>query len=186
MFLFAVEEVNWVGQLLDFRSNFINWILLVGLLWWMCAKYLPPVFDARKKQIDAQINDAAEAKRLAAQLLADNQRKTAGADKAAEAIVKEARQTAEQLRAKLEEQTKQDLQDLKKNFEAACANERQLAISEMRAIAVKTALQLVRSGLSKNMSESAKAQLLTQFIEQLDQKKTDDEDFAPRQYEKIR
>ena len=85
---------------------------------------------------------------------------------------------------KLEEQTKRDLEDLKKNFEAACANERQLAISEMRAIAVKTALQLVRTGLSKNLSDSAKAQLLTQFIEQLDQKKTN-EDFAPRQFEKI-
>src|SRR5271168_2236791 len=148
MFPFAVEEINWIGQLLDFRTNFINWILLVGLLWWLCAKFLPPVLEARKKYIDAQITDAAEAKRLAAELLADSQLKTAEADKAAEAIVKEARQTAEQLRVKLEQQTKQDLEDLKKNIEAACANERQLAISEMRAIAVKTALQLVRTGLS--------------------------------------
>jgi F-type H+-transporting ATPase subunit b len=184
MFLFAVEEGNLIGQLLDFRSNFINWVLLVILVWWMCQKFLPPLFESRKKQIDALITDAAEAKQAAAQLLIDNQRKTAEAEKAADAIVNEARQTAEQLRIKLEEQTKRDLEDLKKNFEAACANERQLAISEMRAIAVKTALQLVRTGLSKNLSDSAKAQLLTQFIEQLDQKKTN-EDFAPRQFEKI-
>jgi F0F1-type ATP synthase membrane subunit b/b' len=185
MFPLAVEQVNWIGQLLDFRTNFINWILLVGLLWWAGQKLLPPVFEGRKRLIDSQFSDAAEAKALAAQLLVDHQRKTAQADKAVEEIVVEARQTAEQLRIKLEEQTKQDLEDLKKNFEAACANERQLAISQMREIAVKTALELVRVNLSKSLSEGSKTQLLNQFIEQLDQI-GHNEDFAPRQqFEKI-
>jgi F-type H+-transporting ATPase subunit b len=181
----AVESVNWIGELLDFRSNFINWALLVGLLWWMCSKYLPPVFEARKKAIDEQIQEAAQAKKLAAQLVVDNQSKVAQADKDVEAIVVEARQTAEQLRIKLEEQTKRDLEELRKKFETACTNERQLAISQMRAIVVRTAIEIARQSLAQNLSEQSKAQLLTQFIEQL-KKNNNQEDYAPSQeFEKI-
>jgi len=183
--LFAVEDVNWIGTLLDFRTNFLNWLLLVGILAWACAKFLPPFFETRRRLIDSQFKDAADAKELAAQLLAQSKHKTAQADNAAQEIIAEAKQAAEQLKAKLEAQAKQDLEDLKKNFEAACANERQLAISQMREIAVKTALQLVQANISNNLSESSKSQLLTQFIEQLDQLASNEASPPSKQFEKI-
>jgi F0F1-type ATP synthase membrane subunit b/b' len=170
MFLFGqVDQVNWINVLLDFKTNFLNWLLLVSLMWWACAKYLPPLFSDRRKAIEAQLSMAAQAKESARQLLDQTNRKISAADNDVNAIVLEARETAEQLRLRLENQTKDDLADLRRKFDTAAANERQMAISSTRAMAVKVALKLTEVALTANLTASTKSKLLNQFVEQLDQ-----------------
>jgi F-type H+-transporting ATPase subunit b len=181
MFLFAaeVEETNVISLLFDPKSNFINWFLLVAIIVWACAKYLPPVFAARKQSIDDQIKSAREAKESAAKVLEEHKAKIADADKEIKQIVLEAKQAAEQMQRQIEEQTKKDMEDLRHKFDASAATERQLAISEMRAIAVKAAVKVAEEALSNALSEKEKAKLLTQFVEQIDQI-TASEEYAPR------
>jgi F-type H+-transporting ATPase subunit b len=186
MFFFAeVDQSSWINSIFDFRSNFINWLLLVGLIWWGCDKYLGAVFVNRQKSIESRLTDAAQAKEAARQLVADHQAMVLKADKDIEAIVTEARESAEKLARRLEEQTRNDIEELRKKIEAASAMERQLAISEMRAIAAKTALRLAEESLSKNLSAASQTQLLNQFVEQLDQISGQEELAPPQQFERI-
>jgi len=180
MFLFAaeVEDPNIMNLFLDPKSNFINWLLLVAIVVWACAKYLPSVFAARRQSIDEQINSAREAKESAAKVLAEQKTKIAEADKEIAQIVTEAKQAAEQMQRQIEEQTKKELEDLRHKFEVSAATERQVAISEMRAIAIKAAIKVAEEALSGSLSETEKARLLTQFVEQIDQI-TANEEYAP-------
>jgi len=186
MFFFAeVDQSSWINSIFDFRSNFINWLVLIGLIWWGCDKYLRAVFANRQKSIESQLSDAAQAKEAARQLVAEHQAMVLKADKDIESIVTEGRRSAEELGRRLEEQSKNDMEELRKKIEAASAMERQLAISEMRAIAANTALRLARNSLSKNLSEASKTQLLNQFVEQLDQISGQEELAPPQQFERI-
>jgi F0F1-type ATP synthase membrane subunit b/b' len=180
MFFFAaeVEDPNIMSLLFDPKSNFINWLILVVLVVWACAKYLPPVFAARKQSIDDQITSAREAKESAAKVLAEHKIKIAEADKEIENIVLEAKQAAAQMQRQIEEQTKKDIEDLRHKFEVSAATEKQVAISEMRAIAIKAAVRVAEESLSGSLSEADKAKLLNQFVEQIDQI-TANEEYAP-------
>jgi F-type H+-transporting ATPase subunit b len=170
MFLFAeVEHFNLINLLLDFRTNFINWLILAGLIWWLCAKALPPVFKARHESIGSLFSEAEKAKALSEELLAQQKARVASGAQEAEQIVKEAKQVAEQMKTQLEAQTKADIEDLRKKFESSAHNEHQAAVSEMRSIAAKVAVKIAEETLTNSLSLGAKAKLLTQFVEQLDQ-----------------
>jgi F-type H+-transporting ATPase subunit b len=169
MFLFAeLGDQNFLNVLFDFKSNLLNWLLLVALLGWLYAKYVPPILTARKEAIDSELKAAANAKEAAAKALDEQKEKVAKADLEAERIMVEAKEEAEQLRKHIEGQADKDLTELLKKFESQAAMERRLAISQMREIAVKTALKLAQENMTRAMNEERRGKLLNQFIEQLD------------------
>ena len=170
MFLFAeIHQGDWLSILLAPESNVLNWVLLIAVLWWLCAKTLPPVLKERSETIETEITSAAQAKENALKQLEEQKQKVALADKEAEQILVEAKQAAEQMRIQIEKQTEREAAELLKKFEAALANERQMAVFEMRSIATKAAIKLAEENLRSSMTEATRAKLLTQFVEQLDQ-----------------
>ena len=184
MFLFAEESyINW---LMDPHSNVLNYIILVVALCWGWSKYAKPAFDSRKEQIETSIKAAQQAKQESQAFLTEQRAKVAEAQKDVDNIVKEARQVAEQMKQQIEEDSKKELADLAAKVEAAIANERQVVITEMRAQAVKAAITLCEEQLSRSVSESVKARLLTQFMEQLDTVTSSGEKMSAGQFESIR
>jgi hypothetical protein len=53
-------------------------------------------------------------------------------------------------------------------FESAVAGERQLLVNELRQASVKAAIELTRGQLASQTSADVKANLLNQFMEQLE------------------
>lgn len=169
MFLFAeLGDANFLSILFDFKSNLLNWLILVALLAWLYIKYIPPLLKTRKEAIDNEIKAAAATREAASQALEDQKRKVEKADLEAERILVEAKHEAELLHNHILSQTEKELSELLKKFEAQAASERRLAISQMRQIAVKTAMQLAEENMSQAMTEEKRSKLLNQFIEQLD------------------
>jgi F-type H+-transporting ATPase subunit b len=168
VFFLADLPSNWFTVALDPKSNVINWVVLVGLLAWLCAKYLPPVFKARDEAINAELLSARQAKEDAAKMLAEQKEKVAKADQEAEHIIAEARQAAQEMRWQIEKQTEKEVSDLLNKIEQSLRNERNMAVAEMRAVAIRAAIKLAESSLRSSMNDQAKAKLLTQFVEQLD------------------
>jgi len=169
VFIFAeLQYANWLTILLAPESNLINWLVLVTLLWWLGAKYLPPFLAAKRQAIESELMSASQAKAHAFKLLEEQKQKVANSEQEANRILKEAKETAEQMRLQIDEQARKDVEDLLKKFDAACVNERQLAVSQMRALAIRAAIKLTEENLRSSMNETARAKLLTQFVEQLD------------------
>lgn len=68
----------------------------------------------------------------------------------------------------MQAQTKKDIDEMLHKFEVAVASERQLLINEMRAASVKAAIELTRQQLTAQTSPEVKANLLNQFMDQLE------------------
>jgi F-type H+-transporting ATPase subunit b len=168
MFLFAeVADSNLVSLLLDFKSNLLNWLLLIALLGWLYRKYVPPILTSRKLAIEADLKAAKDAKEAAEAALQEQKQKVEKADLQAKQIMVEAKEEAEQLRTYIKTQTDKDLTNLLHKFEQQAANEKRLAIAQMRQIAVKTAVKLAEENMSQSMTEDRRSKLLNDFIGQL-------------------
>lgn len=151
-----------------FRNNFINWVVLIGALVYFWNKYTPAMFAARKERIDSALRDAAAARETGEHFLNEQRAKVANAEQETQRIIEEARSLAAQLKVQMEEQTVKDLADVKRKIEQQIANERQLAITELRAAAARASIKLTESALPNLMTTDVKSRLLSQFMEQLD------------------
>jgi F-type H+-transporting ATPase subunit b len=166
MIFFAMEEHAF--SLLDFRNNVINWIVLVALVAWMMKSLLPPVFAARRERINTALDDAAKARSEGKTFLEEQEKRIANAEKEAEKKIVEAKEVAVQMRAQMEEQTRKEAADLSTKIDQQIANQRQLAITELRGAAARAAIKLSEAGLSQHLNAGAKQKLLDQFTEQLE------------------
>lgn len=169
MFLLAeAMHSDLTGILLDFKSNFINWVLLIIGVLYLAAKILPGLFAVRKTTIETTLDTARSARLESEALLAKQKERVANAEKEAEQILVEAHQVSERMKLEIQEETKRNLSELTKKFEAAIANERQIAVQQMRHVAVKAAISLIETQFSQEISTTIKTRLLQQFMEQLE------------------
>ncbi|HEY9718652.1 MAG TPA: hypothetical protein V6C69_14360 [Trichormus sp.] len=151
-----------------FRNNLINWLLLLAALVYFWRKYTPTMFDARKQRIETMLRDAASAKEQGENLLQDVQKKIASVEEDVQGILNEAKNLAAQLEQQMRDQTVTDLADMEKRITAQIKAEEQLAIIELRAAAARAAIKLTEQTLPSLINDDTKSQLLSQFMEQLD------------------
>ncbi len=167
MFFFAEVAEN-AGFMGIFENNLINWILLVAFIWWIMASKLPPVFKGREDNIKATLDQARIAREEAQALLTKQKESVANAEAETENMLKEAKHAAHEMQLAIEEQTKKDVADLLHKFESALASERQMLVSQMRQAAVQAAIELVKGELASRVTAEVKANLLNQFMDQLE------------------
>ncbi len=170
MFFFAhaTESFSVLDLFLNFKTNLVNWLILMGLIIWAWNKAVPGILDKRAKNIDEALNQAKASRQEAEKFLADHKARLANAEQEAAKILSDAKEVATQMKVDLEAQTERDMQALHQKFESSIANERQVLVNEIRTQAVHAAINLSRTWLSENMSAKAKEQLVNQFLEQLD------------------
>lgn len=168
MNLFLLAEVQHNELFALFENNLINWLLLAAFLGWVLGKNLPPAFKSREDSINSTLSAALKAREEAEALLQKQKTAVANAEKEAAQILEEAKNVAGQMQATMQAQTKKDIEEMLHKFETAVASERQLLINEMRAASVKAAIELTRQQLSAKTSSEVKANLLNQFMDQLE------------------
>lgn len=167
MFFFA-EVGESAGIMGMFENNVINWLLLVAFLYWVMATKLPPVLKGREEGIKATLAQAQKAREEAQEQLSRQKTAVANAEAEAENILKEAKHAAHEMQVAIEEQTKKDVADMLHKFESALAAERQMLVSQMRHAAVHAAIDLARVELAGRVTPEVRANLLNQFMGQLE------------------
>ncbi len=169
MFFFAAElgNENFLTSLLDFRSNLINWLLLIVILVWAIKKYAPQLIAQRQEAINAELELAAKTRLNAEEALAEQKRRIEQAGEEAEKIVLEAKHAAKQMVEDIKQQTETDITDLRKKFELAAHNERQAAIIEMRNIVSKAAIKLAQENLKSGLTANNKSKIANEFMGEL-------------------
>lgn len=182
MFVFAAEHqaegVGLAEAIFDWKSNVINWIILVGAMVWFVQKNLPGMFAQRERSIQESLDSARNAKEEAQKFLAQQKERVANAEKEAAQILEEAKQAAEQMKVQIKEQTAKEMADLESKFQSAIENERRVLVTEMRAAAARAAVELSEQYLAQAVNQEVKGKLLNQFMEQLDTVDTNEKRLA--------
>lgn len=170
MFFFAEahQQPGLLGVIFDFKSNVINWLLLVGFLIYGFNKIVPPMLAQRERAIKEQMDAADRARKESEAFFLEQSSKLENAQKETDKIVDEAKQVAEHLASEIEQQTTREIAFLQAKLESAIANERQMIVTEVRSAAVEAAVKLSRDYLESNVSDSDNKRLLSEFMQELD------------------
>ncbi len=162
------EQPGLMDVVLDFKSNVINWVILVGFLFYGINKLVPPMLAKREASIKEEINVAERIKAESDAFFLEQKQNLENAQRESENIVDEAKTLAETMKTEIKNQTTREVADLQRKLEAAIANERQMIVTEVRSAAVEAAVKLSRSYLEKNVDEADNKRLLSQFVAGLD------------------
>jgi len=168
-FLIFAEAHGATNPLFElFANNAINWLIMLALIVYAWNKVTPKMFDERANNINAALSEANLIKQRAETLLEENKKKVAGVENEVQQIRDEGEKLAKQLAEQMAQQTSKDIADLKLAIEQQIANEKQMAIADLRRVVAATAIKITEESLPRLLTDEVKGQLLSQFIEQLD------------------
>lgn len=151
-----------------FENNLINWLLLVAILVYMWVRLTPAMFAARKDKIEATLQEAEQAHKEGQEFLAQQKTRIENAEAESQKILDEAKRVASEMKAEIAVQTQSEEKYLRERITQQINAEKQQAFTEMKSRAAVVAVRLAEASLPGAITDSAKARLQNQFVEQLE------------------
>jgi F-type H+-transporting ATPase subunit b len=162
-------------------SKWINFIMLVGLLYWMLV--IPPaavgdifsypglkvIFVERAAAIVAARDLAAEQRQHAMQMLADSEQRLAKIAEEVGALVAEARGDADREAARAGEDGKTQAQKIHQVAQREVANERVAAHRQLRRFVADLAVNLAAKSLFEHLTADDQDRLIREYLSRLGQ-----------------
>ncbi len=140
--------------------TWITFVAVLLVLWKVAWKPLLGAVESRENRINDSLQKAENARQEAEKLLAQQQEKLAAAQQEIQGMIKEARQTAEKMRADLLEQARADAEKVKERARSDIEKERDMMMvslkQEVADLVLETTSKLlgvaVRSACSSSLS----------------------------------
>lgn len=149
----------------------VNFIILVILLKKFAYKPIMKVLHERQAKIANSIESAENDEQKAKQVLAEYQKQLADARIAAQSIVDKAAKRAQEEHDAYIEQTKQEIEQMRKNAKEDLVREREQAAIQLKGEVVSLSMAAASKIISANMDKTANQKLVGEFIEKLDKDK---------------
>lgn len=149
----------------------VNFIILVILLAKFAYKPIMKVLHERQAKIANSIESAENDEQKAKQVLAEYQKQLADARIAAQSIVDKAAKRAQEEHDAYIEQTKQEIEQMRKNAKEDLVREREQAAIQLKGEVVSLSMAAASKIISANMDKTANQKLVGEFIEKLDKDK---------------
>ena len=153
----------------------------VGLIFWKSLAFIiflyllyrfgwGPITKAlheREETIDSSIRRAEEALAEAKKIQADNQKARREAEREAQRILREARESADALREEEIENTRARIRQMQEQAQAEIEREKQGALEELREEVAELAIQAAGKILREDMNRDRQRKLVDDFIDNL-------------------
>ena len=139
----------------------------MGLLFKPGSKFVIGALDERAERIRSQLDEAQRLREEAQHLLAEYQRKQRQALQDAEAILNQARATAERHREDSAAELAQTLKRRERQAMDRIAQAEAEALAEVRAVAVAVSVEATRKLLAESIDEAKADQLIDAAIAEL-------------------
>ncbi len=147
--------------------KWIHFVILAGLVYWVFANLLPPVFRRNADNITAAIAKATAAKREAEKQLQNAAGKLANLEKEIAEFRAIAQREASAEIERLRVITKGDVEKIGTAAKAEIEAAERAARVELKALAAKLAVDGAESLLARQMTPSVQEALISQFVQSL-------------------
>ena len=170
--LFVVMDLILAQSLVEPSAGLIFWkavafLIFFGLLYAFAWKPIVDALQEREETIDGSIQRAEKALAEAKQIQADNEKARREAEKEAQRILREARETAEELRAEEVEKTRAKIQQMQEQAQAEIEREKQGALDELRDEVADLAIQAAEKIIRDDVDGQRQRKLVDDFLEKL-------------------
>jgi F-type H+-transporting ATPase subunit b len=169
--ILAAEAVNDKKDLYPHWNELIVGAIAFAILFFFTAKYVLPrvakLLDERREKIQGDLEKAEETRRQAEGELADYRAQLANAHEESNAIIDEARKTADQLRVDMQQRAEQDAQGIVARAQDEIRAERDRVFQELRGQVAEIAVDLAGRVVGASLDAKAHAQLIDQYIDEV-------------------
>jgi F-type H+-transporting ATPase subunit b len=164
----AAEQSSKV-DLLTPHGGLMLWTLLIFIgLFFILSRYafgpITRAVEAREQALQDAIDQAKRDREEAARVLAEHRTQLEGARAEAQHIIAEGRAVGEKLRAQMLEETQAQQQQMLERARHEIADERDLAIAQIREEAVDLAIAAAGKVIEKNLDDSANRKLVEGYL----------------------
>lgn len=158
------------GGLLTGQAGLAIWLILIFLVvYFILRKYawgpITTALSERETNIQASIDQAEKALAEAKQISADNAQARREAETQAQRVLAEARETAQRLRDDQVEQTKVEIKQLQAQAEADIEQQKQDALTAVRAEVANLALQAAEKVIQESLDDDKHRRLVDTFLD---------------------
>ncbi|WP_196596132.1 F0F1 ATP synthase subunit B [Pectinatus frisingensis] len=160
--------INIDGTLL---AQLVNFIVLVILLKKFAYKPIMKMLHDRQAKIANSIESAENDEKKAQQVLGEYQKQLADARVSAQSIVDKAMKRAQEEHDVSIAQTKQEIEQMRKNAKEDIARDRERAAMQLKGEVVSLSMAAASKIIAVNIDESTNKKLVGDFIEKLDKDK---------------
>jgi F-type H+-transporting ATPase subunit b len=160
------ETASWEG----FFWNVVNFLILAGILYYYGRKPIGEFLTARSRAIEKTLQDAAQAREVARQALAEAERRFKEKDKEVNEIIQAAIRAGEMERDEAIEEGRRKKTTLLSQSQAFIDFELKKAKDEIRKEAIEAAFNYAHKELSSKLTEGQKDKLLQESLEKLTKK----------------
>lgn len=176
----SLPEVLWAqggsgggeGGLFDINTGLSTWTLLVfGGLVFLLGRYawgpILAAVDAREKNIQSALDEAAGRNEEAAGLLAEHKEQLADARRQASELIAEGKTAGEGVRKDIEEKARAEAQAIIERARAEIGRERDAALDMLRKESVDLALAAASRLMQENLGQDKDRQLVERYLNEL-------------------
>jgi len=153
----------------------------LGLIFWKTVAFLiflyvlyrygwGPITDSlqeREEEIDQSIRRAESALKEAKEMQAENKEARREAERQAQKILREARESAEALREEEEAETRKKIQQMQEQAQAEIEREKQAALQELRDEVADLAIQTARKIIEEDLDADRHRQLVSDALDEM-------------------
>ncbi|HLC15748.1 MAG TPA: ATP synthase F0 subunit B [Thermodesulfovibrionia bacterium] len=160
------ETASWEG----FFWSVVNFLILAGLIYYYGRKPIGEFLTARSKAIEKTLQDAAQAREMARQALAEAQRRFQEKDKEVNEIIQAAIRAGEMERDEALEDGRRKKTTLLSQSQAFIDFELKKAKDEIRKEAIEAAFNYAQQELVSRLTQGQKEKLLQESLDALTRK----------------
>ncbi|MBU1493832.1 MAG: F0F1 ATP synthase subunit B [Actinobacteria bacterium] len=168
----AAEEPEGIDLLIPQTSELIAGILAFAIIFFFVWKWVLPAvnrtLEARREAITGQVTEAEKTREEAEKLLADYRKQIADARSEANAIVDDAKATAEGVKSDIVAKAQAEAQGITRKAREEAAAEMERATASVRSEIGSLSVELAQKATAGAMDASAHRALVEQFLEELD------------------
>jgi F-type H+-transporting ATPase subunit b len=145
----------------------ITFLVLLAVLRKVAWRPLLAALEEREGAIRSSLDEAQRARQEAEQLLVENRRMLADANRDAARILEQGREEAERFRASMTEQAQTEARRLVDEARRDITRERQLAVQDLKSTAAELALVAAGKLLNTAVTDADHRRLVTEFLDRL-------------------
>jgi len=166
----AEEGESHAEQTVGIIFKWLHFLIVAGLLYWVFAKVLPPIFRRNADNISAAITKATAAKAEAERQLKEAERRLAGLQKEMERFDSEARSQAAAEFDRLRAMARNDVEKISLAAKAEIEAAERAARVELKALAARLAVDRAESLVTKQMTPAVQEAMINRFVQSLERR----------------
>lgn len=161
------ESHGHSGQMLDFGFRTLNFVILVGILYWFLRDKTRDFFSGRRTDIKTSLEEAVAAKEKAENKFKEYSTKLDKATEDIEGISETIRMQGLAEKEKIIENAKITAEKTKEDAKARIEQETNKTKSRLRAEAVELSIQMAEEILKKNVKEEDHEDIVEDYLKNL-------------------